>query len=88
MYESPSCFAFSQTVFSVFGILAIWSSLVAQMVENLPAVQETQVHSLGQEDPLGEGNGNPLQCSCRENPMDTGAWRVNVHGLAELDTTE
>ena len=32
-------------------------------VKNLPAMQETQVASLGQEDPLEEGNGNPLQYS-------------------------
>ena len=32
--------------------------------------QETRVWSLGQEDPLGEGNGNPLQDSCLENPID------------------
>ena len=32
-----------------------WASLVAQMVKNLPAIQETQVQSLGQEDPLGKG---------------------------------
>ena len=35
----------------------------------------------------GEGNGNPLQFSCLENPMDRGAWQVTVHGVAELDTT-
>ena len=34
--------------------------LVTQMVKNLPAMQETRVQSLGQEDPPGEGNGNPL----------------------------
>ena len=28
----------------------------------------------------GEGNGNPLQCSCLENPMDRGAWWATVHG--------
>ena len=33
----------------------MWASLVAQMVKNLPAVQETQVQSLGQEDPLEKG---------------------------------
>ena len=31
----------------------------------------------------GEGNGNPLQYSCLENPMDGGAWRVSVYGVAQ-----
>ena len=31
----------------------------------------------------GEGNGNPLQYSCLENPMDRGAWWAAVHGVAE-----
>ena len=35
----------------------------------------------------GEGNGNPLQCSCRGNHMDRGAWWAAVHGVAKkLDT--
>ena len=33
--------------------------------------------------PFGEGNGNPLQCSCLENPMDGGAWWAAVYGVAE-----
>ena len=48
------------------------------MVKNLPAIQETQVWSLGREDPLEEGNGNPLQYSCLENSVDRGAWQVIV----------
>ena len=36
----------------------------------------------------GAGNGNPLQYSCLENPMDRGVWRATVHGVTESDTTE
>ena len=36
--------------------------------------------------PPGEGNGNPLQYSCLENPMDGGAWRATVHGVAKSQT--
>ena len=32
----------------------------------------------------GEGNGNPLQYSCLENPMDRGAWQTTVHGVARV----
>ena len=46
---------------------------------------ETWVVSLGRSP--GEGNGNPLQYSCLENPLDGGAWWATVHGLQELDTT-
>jgi len=42
-----------------------------------------QVRSLGQEDPLDEGNGNPLQYSCLENPMDRGAWWAIVHAVTK-----
>ena len=38
--------------------------------------------------PSGEGNGNPLQYSGLENPVDRGAWRATVHGVPESDTTE
>ena len=34
----------------------------------------------------GERNGNPLQYSCLENPMDGGAWRATVHGVAKSRT--
>ena len=32
----------------------------------------------------GEGNGNPLQYSCVENPMDRGVWQATVHGVARV----
>ena len=62
------------------------ASLVAQTVKNLPAVQETQVQSQGWEYTPGEGNGNPLQYSFLENPMDRGAWQATVHGFAKNRT--
>ena len=34
----------------------------------------------------GEGNGNPLQYSCLEDPMDGGAWQAMVHGVAKSQT--
>ena len=34
----------------------------------------------------GEGNGNPLQYSCLENPMDEGAWWATVHGVTKRRT--
>ena len=55
-------------------------------VKNRPAMQEmqeTQVRSLGQEDPLEKGMAI-LQYSCLENPMNRGAWRATVHGVARV----
>ena len=55
-------------------------SLVAQMVKNLPAMQETRVQSPGEE------NSNPLQYSFLENPMDRGAWLATVHRVTKDQT--
>ena len=49
------------------------ASLVARTVKCLLTMWETQVQFLGREDSPGEGNGNPLQHSCLENPLDEGA---------------
>ena len=35
---------------------------------------------------IGEGNGNPLQCSCLENPRDRGAWWAAIYGVAQSRT--
>ena len=37
---------------------------------------------------IGEGNGNPLQCSFLENPRDGAAWWAAVYGVTESDMTE
>ena len=59
------------------------ASQVAQTVKNLPAMQETRVQPLVQEESPGEGNSYPLQDSCLENPMDGGAWWATVHGVTQ-----
>ena len=66
----------------------IWEFSGDSAVKSLPAMQETWVRSLGYEDCPGEGNGNPLQYSCLENPMDGGAWQATVHGVTKSDVTE
>ena len=50
------------------------------MVKNPLAMQETQVWSLGWEDPLQE-DGNPLKYPCLENLLDRGEWQATVHGV-------
>ena len=55
---------------------ALFTSQVAQMVKNLPTMQETQVRFLDQEDSPGEGNCNPLQFSCLKIP-----WTEEPGGL-------
>ena len=58
------------------------------MVKNLPAMQEMQVQSLGQEDPLGEGLAAHSSILAWKIPMERGAWRAKVHWVSESDTTE
>ena len=59
------------------------SSLVAQTAKNLPAMQETRVRSMGQEDSPGEENDNLLQYSCLENFLDKRTWQATVHGVTK-----
>ena len=57
------------------------------MVKNPPAGDTGWIPGLGRSP--GEGNGNPLQYSCLENPMDRRAWWATVHRIAkEPDTTQ
>ena len=59
------------------------------MAKNLPvhAGDSGSIPESGR--PPGKGNGNRLQYSCLENPMDIGAWQATVHEVAkELDTTQ
>ena len=53
------------------------------MVKNPPANAEDVGLISGWGRSPGEGNGNPLLYSCLGNPMDRGAWRATVHGVAK-----
>ena len=71
--------------------MLILASQVALVVKNLP-VKEADLRDVGLlpglERSSGEGNGNPLQYSCLQDPMDRGAWRATIHGIAKSDITE
>ena len=57
--------------------------LVAQMVKNLSAIQETQVQPLGWEDPLEKEMTTHSSVLAWKNPTDRGAWPATVHGAAK-----
>ena len=59
-------------------------SRMAQMIKSLTAMWETLGSIPGSGRSSREGNGNPLQYSCLENPMDGGAWQAIVHGSQEV----
>ena len=65
-----------------------WASLVAQLIKNLPAMQETPVQPLGWEDSLEKGMATHSSIFAWEIATDRGAWQATVHGVAESDTTE
>ena len=62
--------------------------MVAQTVKNQPAMQETWVPSLGQEDSLEKGMATHSSILAWRIPMDRGTWQATVHEVAKLDTTE
>ena len=59
------------------------ASLVAQMIKNPPAMQETWVQSLHWEVPLEKEMATHSDILAWENPMDRGAWYATVHGVAK-----
>ena len=69
-----------RNIFVIY-IIVMSASLVAQMVKNLPAMQETWVQFLGQEEPLEKEMA--IQYSSLENSMNRGAWQATVHGVTK-----
>ena len=65
-----------------------WRSLVAQMVKNLPAMQETWVQSLGQEDPLEKGMATHSSILAGEFHGQRSMTGYSLWGRKELDKTE
>ena len=65
-----------------------WASLVAQLVKNPPAMQETWVQSLSWEDPLEEDLASHSSILAWRIPTDRGAWQGTVHGVAKSRTQQ
>ena len=69
-------------------IRLLWGFPCGSVTKNLPALQEAEdmdsIPGLGGSP--GGWNGNPLQYSCQENPMDKGAWQSTVNGVTKSQT--
>ena len=79
-------FTFDCIYFCIELIYNTGASLIALSVKK-SACQARDLSSIsGSERSPGEGNGNPLQCSFLENPMDRGAWRATVHRVTKSQT--
>ena len=74
------------TLLFYFPIIIYSAILVARMVKNLPAMQETQVPSLGWKDPLEKEMATHSSISCLENPVDREAWQAIVRGVTKSQT--
>ena len=66
----------------MLNITNYWASLVAQIVKNLPAMQETWVQSLGWEDLLKEGMATHSSILAWRIPTNRRAWQATAHGVA------
>ena len=72
----------------IFLISICFITLICLLNKNVEIFQHLQNNSFSQnyEYFVGEGNGNPLQYSCLENPMDGGSWQATVHGVMKSQT--
>ena len=68
------------------GSPSTWGFLGGLVVKNPPASAGDAGLIPGLDRSLGEGNGYPLQYSCRGNPMDRGVWQDTVHSVAKSRT--
>ena len=75
----------SKVMSFLFNMLSrfVWASLIAQLVKNPPAMQETSVPFLDWENPLEEGMATHCSILAWRIPMDRGAWWATVHGVTK-----
>ena len=64
-----------------------WKLVLKNLLASAGDIRDEALNPGSGRSPRG-GPGNPLQCSCLENPLDRGAWEASVHRVAQLDTTE
>ena len=64
----------------------LWASLIAQLVKNPPATQETPVRFLGWEAPLEKGQATHSSILAERIPMGRGAWQATAHGVPQSRT--
>ena len=67
-------------------VMVLQGPLVAQLVKNPPAMQETPAGFLGWEDPLEKGMATHSSILAWRIPMDRGAWQATVHGVTKSRT--
>ena len=65
-------------------IVSEWEAIYQKELTNF--LSYVVLFLIGPLDLYGEGNGNPLQCSCLENPRDRGAWWAAIYGVAQSRT--
>ena len=65
------------------GLELVWGFLGAEVVKNLPAVQETRIRSLGPENPLEMEMASHAHILGRVNSKDRGTWQATVHGVTK-----
>ena len=77
------------TLFGSFsGFILLWSSLMTQMIKNMPAMQETQVQSLGREDPLKKGIATHSSILAWESHGQRSLSGYHPWGAKSKETTE
>ena len=77
------CWGWGKNWDNSYNINLSWGFPGGSVVKNTPANAGDAGSIPGLKGSPREGNGNPLQFSCLENPIDRGAWRAAVHGVAQ-----